>query len=343
MEIDAHAESLKDLKLRLPACDRFVRPPVSTLPQTTIAKVSGGSIELATPFFWFDPAWYQMDVERCALIAHAISSCGIVVSALHSDLTHDSALDSLSFFPRMVPHRCDRAGLTHRDFATTSIIDLRMVPSRDAHGRFAYPINQLLRWSNQEETQLDLSIDAMTFPPDWKTLDDMAHKVNQLRRLSPSAVFLSFDAFHLPVMLPAALRACVDGVIVQVNKDPLQLIVEARKLIDESQEASVPLWIAPSLALSGEECVKCFAMGADGISVDSMCNSFLHTSSQLELTTSERAARSFGLPSAANTDQRILGLARQMVDRFVADVCGHAHSCGVDRLSNLCPAHLIRA
>jgi hypothetical protein len=343
LEITTPAETLKDWRLRLPSCDRFVRSPISTLPQTTITKASGGSIELATPFFWFDPAWYLMDVERCALVANAISACGVVVSALHSDLTQDTAPESLSFSPRMIPHRCDRAGLTHRDFSTASIIELRMVPSRDAHGRFAYPINQLLRWSNQEESQVDLSIDAMTFPPEWKSLDDMVHKVGQLRRLSSAAVFLSFDAFHLPVMLPAALKARVDGIIVRVNEDPLKLIVAARKLIDESQEASFPLWISPSIAMSAEDYVKCFALGADGIAVDSMCNSFLHGSNQLELTTSERAARSFGMPSAANIDQRVHGLARQMIDRFVSDVCGHAHSCGVDRLSNLCPVHLTRA
>jgi len=342
LAITSSSESLLNWSLRLPPCDRFVRPPVHTTAATSITKSSGESFELATPFFWFDPAWYQVDVERCALVANAIASCGIVVSVLHSDLAQIDNVDASALTPRMVPHRFDRAGLIYRDFASASFIDLRMALSRDSHGRFAYPINQLLRWANQEETQIDRSIDAMTFPPDWKSLDDMVPKVNQLRRLSSAAVFLSFDSFHLPVMMPAALKAKVDGVIVQISGDPLASIVEARRLIDESENTSIPLWIVTNTALSPEDCVKCFAMGANGISVDAMCNGFLFGSNQLEMTTSERAARSFGLPKPADSHQRIFHLAKQMVDRFVADICGHAHSCGVDRLSNLCPAHLTR-
>lgn len=343
MEITTTSESLLNWKLRLPPCDHFVRPPANTTAATSITNISSDSLELATPFFWFDPAWYQVDVERCALVANAMATCGIVVSALHTDLSQNDDVDASAFTPRMVPHRFDRAGLLYRDFASASFIDLRMAPTRDSHGRFAYPINQLLRWANQKETQIDRSIDAMTFPPDWKSLDDMGHKVNQLRRLSSAVVFLSFDSFHLPVMMPAALKAKVDGVIVQISGDPLASIVDARRMIDEGENASIPLWIVTANALSAEDCVKCFAMGADGIAVDAMCNGFLYGSNQLEMTTSERAARSFGLPSAADGNQRVFHLAKQMVERFVADVCGRAHSCGVDRLSNLCPAHLTRA
>jgi len=315
---------------------------VQTLATCFIPRFTGSPIDLATPFFWFDPAWHLVDVERAAIVSTALAASGILVSALHRDLAQTDELTAVACEPRMIPHRCDRAGLIHQDFRAASVIDLRLALNRDAHGRFAYPPSQLRRWANQEETPGDFSIDAMTFPPDWRSLDDMSIKVGQLRRLSSAAVFVSLDAFNLPTIWPSIAKANIDGMILRLSGDPLATTMEARQLIHASNGAAIQLWIATDRELSAEDCVKCFAMGANGIAVDAMCNGFLHKNDQFEMTTAERAARSFGYGGGVETDQRIFETARKMASRFVADVCGYAHSCGVDRLSSLCPTHLTR-
>ena len=302
----------------------------------------GADLPLLTPFFWFDPPWYRVPVSRCDMVARGVESAGVVVNALLRDLAQSDEGEAVVKSRRMVPHRSDRAGLIYRDFESATIIDLRMWVGRDPHGRFAYPINQLRRWSNQDDTPADISIDAMSFPPDWETLDDMKHKVGQLRRLSSAAVMLSFDETQLDAILPAAMIAEVDGIILRVEGDPCERIIEARSRLDQAKGRAIRLWIATNAELSPKDCVVCFSLGADGLSLDALCNDLLYSDEQVQLTTAERAAISFGMQSTGDAVDRFQEKLKARVERFVIDVCGHAHSCGVERLSDLKVEHLRR-
>lgn len=318
MEITETCGGLDQFRLRLPACDRFERWPVETRLQVSVTKATGGVVELPLPFFWYDPAWHLLTIEQAANLAAEMAAEGVVVSALHRDLSADDDSDASLFLPRMAPHRCDRAGWIYRDCLNASIIDLRMTPSRDENGRFSYHPVQLGRWRNRVEndsggTQLG---DVMTFPPEWQTLNDMAAKVSQLRRLSDAAVFVSFDASVRTQLLPAAIAANVDGVIAIIDGDPVQTIVHCQRMIEQLRTPHRPaLWIASKRRMSPEDAVKCFALGASGLSVDALCDDYLLNANRAEMY-------------VGPWTQRVRGLAR---------------SCGVDRLTSLGAEHLAPA
>lgn len=318
MEIERSSNRLDHFRLRLPACDQFVRSLVETKLNSSIGLATGKSIELPLPFFLFDPPWHLVPIEKCRVASLAFAANGIIVSALHRDLSKDGEVNAPSFLPRLAPHRCDRAGWTFRDFESVSVIDLRLVPTRDNIGRFAYHAAQLNRWRNPEEDRSHdsiESIDAMTFPPDWKNIDDMCHKVAQLRRLSDAAIFVSIDEVHQPLMLPAAQTADVDGVIIRVDGDPLQTIIGARQQIDSWKQARpIALWIVSSQQLSAEDSVKCFAMGATGLSVDLIGNDLLFQN-HLRMETA----------------------VDQVIGEFANAVRGYANSCDVARITDLRP------
>ena len=282
---------------------------------------SGNSMELPLPFFWFDPPWHLVHIEKCRTFAHAFAASGIVVAALHRDFHDDNDVKSSSFLPRLAPHRSDRAGWIFRDFESASVIDLRLAPTRDDNGRFAYHPAQLNRWRNCEEDRSHdavESIDMMTFPPDWKSLDGMCSKVAQLRKLSDAAIFVSIDEAHAALMLPAAKSADVDGVIIRVEGDPLGTIVRARQHIDAwKRPRSTALWIVTSEQLSPADCVKCFAMGASGLSVDLLCNDLLF-----------------------QNHLRLEAAVNQVVGEFADSVRGYANSCNVARITDLRSEHL---
>jgi hypothetical protein len=317
LEIANQQPRLKDYRLQPPVCDRFERLPSDTSLSVSIAKANGGVIELALPFFWFDPGWHFASIERCRQVADAFSASGIVVSALHCDLCRQDSDERLTISRRMAPHRNDRAGWTYDDFENASIIDLRITPQRDEYGRFAYHPSQLERWqqsSTTEAADAGSFVNAMPFPPDWNCLDDMASKVVQLRRLSDAAIFVSFDALYFSTMIPAAIGAAVDGVIATTSADPLDVIMRSRSLLDEIRSSHQPaLWIATDRRLTAEECVKCFALGASGLSIDAMCNDLF---------------------AKVHPSQISIG-------DWVDEVRGHANSCGVDHISKLSPGHLI--
>lgn len=316
MEITRSHRRLEHFHLRQPACDRFQRWPVETGLQVSIAKATGDAVELPRPFFWFDAAWHSLAIEQAENLAKEMAAGGIVVAALHRDLSQSDDSDASTFPLRMAPHRCDRAGWSYRDCQSAAIIELRMMPSRDSSGRFAYHTTQLARWRNRdpnESTDEDQG-DAMTFPPDWQSLDDMAVKVVQLRRLSDAAIFVSFDTSARAHMLPAALAAGVDGVIAIVDGDPVETITRCREMIAQSQSTHPPaLWIATKQRISPEDAVKCFALGASGLAVDALCDDYLANGSRAEMY-------------VGPWSQRVRGLAR---------------SCGVDRLTSLRAEHLI--
>ncbi len=281
-----------------------------------ITKATGDKLELPLPFFWFDPSWHFAPIERGRQAATAASGVGIVVSALHSDLNGHGESDRFQLTPRLAPHHSDRAGWTYGDFEDAAIIELRVSPLRDEYGRFAYHPAQWTRWKQYTVNDADAvesSVLAMNFPPDWKSLDDMASKVEQLRRLSSAAIFVSYDAFYFATLIPAALAAGVDGLIASVLGDPLYVINQSRLLLDNNPHRPRPaLWIATDQRLTAEDCVKCLALGATGLSLDAYCN---------ELFGNQRQAQT-------------------AIAEWLDEVQGHANSCGVAQIAELNRQHL---
>ncbi|MGV3483377.1 MAG: hypothetical protein ACO1RT_03035 [Planctomycetaceae bacterium] len=269
------------------------------------------------PFFWYDPPWHLVDIDRARDMAWEMAAAGVVVAALHRDLSASDESDASSFLPRMAPHRCDRAGWIYRDCQSASILELRLVLPRDRDGAFAYHARQLTRWRHLIDAGTEDAFgrsDAMSFPPDWSDLDGMAAKVIQLRRLSTAAVFVSFDALDIDTLLPVALAADVDGVIVTVEDDPVQTIVQARDRLQKTERPHRPeLWIATRQSLPPEEAVKCLALGATGLGIDAVCNDYLWNGNRAETS----------------------------IAQWVRQVRGMARSCGVERLTDLRPDHLI--
>ena len=336
------------MQLRLPVCDRFARPTSATDVSCCVQRAAVGEhlsrpLELPLPLFWFDPPWHRTSVERCRDVSRAMAEVGVVVSALHRDLSQQDDCDASAFSPRMAPHRCDRAGWIHRDFENAAIIDLRMTPIRDSQGRFAYEPNQLRRWKNRDESSSDDpegSVNALLFPPDWASLDDMARKVAQLRRLSDAAVFVSFDAIHLAAYTAASVAAGIDGIIVRTTGDPLAAIIAARKCIDDCASPRAPaLWLVSERSLSAEDCVKCFAVGADAVSVDHLCNDFLLDTDRTR-SLADRAAYGLGFRPSSNDYDHIRQNASELIRPFVEQIRGYANSCGVECLADLTPEHL---
>jgi hypothetical protein len=332
----------------VPACDRFIRPKANTDLALTVVKQSieqraGESLALPLTLFWFDPPWHLANVERSRDVSRAMAEAGIVVSALHRDLSQRDDCDASVFAPRMAPHRCDRAGWIHRDFENVSIIDLRMTPTRNSEGRYAYESSQLQRWKNVEDEQNDepnRGVNALLFPPDWRTLSDMTMKISQLRRLSDAAVFVSCDAANLTSMLPAIVSAKAEGVIVRTVGDPASSIIAARKLLDGCEaDTTMQLWIALDQSLSPADQVKCFALGANALSVDSMCNDFLLNEDQSR-SLANRAAYGLGFRPTGDHYEVIRQSARDLVVSLAEQIRGYANSCGVERLGDLTPEHL---
>jgi len=314
---------------------------VSTSLATTVPRSHGEPVSLPSPLLWFDPPWYRIDVDSCLFLADALTKVGITVACGQRDLFQQDDVDFRDF-RRMVAHRCDRSGLLYKDLRDATIVDVRLIQMRDRHGRFAYPINQLRRWANQEETQVDMSIDAMLFPPEWISLDDMTAKIAQLRRLSGASVSVSIDECCMAEMLPPILRARADMLVIRTSGDPVASIVQAKQMLNASGGGEIPLWIVPTLPLSAEDCVKCFAMGASGIAIDAMFTDALMHLDDMARTTAQRAAISFGGSVESDESDRIVELVDRVVKRFIDDVSGFAHSCGVGKMSELNESHVRR-
>ena len=119
-------------------------------------------------------------------------------------------------------------------------------------------------------------------------------------------------------MLLAAKAADVDGVIIRVEGDPVETIVRARQQIDSwKRPISTALWVVTSEQLSPVDCVKCFAMGASGLSVDLICNDLLF-----------------------QNHLRLEAAVNQVVGELADSVRGYANSCNVAQITDLRPDHL---
>ena len=298
----------------------YLLPPPVTTPWTgapnmsvgtTIHRVAGEPLALPLPLFWYEPHWSVLPTELADELAVAVSRRDVLVSALHSDVAgpdvaaaffadqsvdHEEAKadDEIGqlkrrprYLPRTVPYRPERYGLSPRDFDHASIIDVRLMMTRDVSGRFAYSPEQIARW---EATPEDVPlagggwVPAATFPPDVESLEHLSSKFDQLRQLAPdAAIFASMGPYRMEDELPGIVKAKPDGLILrfdEVDLEGLQLAAltrRARLLMKQSDAKHLPLWIVPG-DITPDDAVKLVALGADGIGIDSWCDPLINAS-----------------------------------------------------------------
>ncbi len=202
-------------------------------------------------------------------------------------LTIKKAKSEPTYLPRIVPYRPERYGLSPRDFDNATIIDVRLMMTRDVSGRFAYSPEQIARW---EATPDDAPlagggwVPAATFPPDVESLEQLGSKFDQLRRLAPgAAIFASMGPYRLEDELPGIVMAKPDGLILRLDEvflEGLQLAAlthRARSLMDQSDAKELPLWIVPG-DITPDDAAKLIALGAEGIGIDSWCDPIIDMS-----------------------------------------------------------------
>ena len=148
----------------------FLPPPINTpwtgvsneTPTGETSRAKGEFYFTGSPLFWYDPNWCDMAAAQADSLAVAVAEMDTLVSALRSELAppdqcskfhsqsqdvdRNEPKDSASTqdsetcdpFPRIVPYRPERYGLTVRDFDGASVIDLRLTMSRDESGTFRF-------------------------------------------------------------------------------------------------------------------------------------------------------------------------------------------------------------
>lgn len=290
-----------------PASTPWAGTPGQTI-QSRIKREGNSALKLELPLFWYDPRWCELPTSQADKLAIAVSRHDILVSALQSDLSgpesdpqfhlpqpidvdesgeqhEDAEPESPTYFPRIVPYRPERYGVSPTDFDNATIIDVRLMMPRDTSGRFAYSPEQIARWESKPSNEpiSDSWVPAATFPPDVDSFEHLSSKLNQLRQLAPSAaVFTSIGPFRLEEEIPKVVGAAPDGLIVrfdQVALEPLQLAAltrRARQLMNAANGKKIPLWIVPG-PITPDDAVKLVALGANAIGIDSWCNPLLES------------------------------------------------------------------
>lgn len=318
-----------------PLC--LVPPPTETpwsgmrarLDWHRIRRQKGKALRLELPLFWYDPGWHRLHHDLADALALEVTRIGILVAALRSELSKPDETAKLlqrddpagQLPPRMVPYRPERYGVVAEDFDDASIIDVRLAPSRDTSGRYAYPQSRIQRWEATpagEPLAGGSWLPAATFPPDVVSLEQVASKFEQLRCLSPTAaIFASISPCRLDDELPRLVSAKPDGVILRfedLHLDGLQLAAltrRARRIITRSDAGELPLWLVPG-SVSPVDAVKLLALGATAIAVDSWCDPLIKPT--LELRTESGSAFP---PSVAMLRPQIQRLVeRGLVDRL---------------------------
>ncbi len=344
MEISEKRRRLADYRLRKDPCDRFVRLPGRVELASRFQTAHGGTIELPLPLLWYDPLWHHSGIDRCRDVAVAFAQAGVIVSALHRELSQSDDGDESRFAPRLAAHRCDRTGFIARDFEDVTIIDLRLAVSPNRYGRIAYDSRRVARWRHVDPSQVNSECrghDGMVFPPDWSSLDSMVAKVSQLRCLSTAAVFVSFDEDNANVILPAAIQSGCDGLIIVCNDDPVESILQARQqiaLLDV--ERSVSLWVVSPAITEPLHCVICLALGANGVAIDRHCNDFFLNGLGAAAKDSQQVAARYGHAANNVSKDSINTAAKQIVDDWAESIRGLLHGCGVDGVQRLKSEHL---
>ena len=261
-------------------------------------------ITIELPLFWCDPHWSALGTSQADEMAVAVARRNVLVSALRSDLSgageeggfHSERVSESAdktqvappppIFPRVVPYRPERYGLSPKDFDGALLVDVRMMTPRDHSGRFAYAPEQIQRWEatpTSEPLAGGSWVPAATFLPDVDTVNHLGSKLNQLRRLAPSAaICVSIGAYRMEQEIPAVILAKPDVLIVRMDEvelDPLQLAAltrRARQLIDEAGADATSFWIVPG-EVTPDDAVKLVALGADAVGIDSWCNPLVET------------------------------------------------------------------
>ena len=174
-------------------------PWVGTPGQTTRCDLTRHGLELhdrppitiELPLFWCDPHWSALGTSQADEMAVAVARRDVLVSAMRSDLSgageeggfhsvrvNESADEiqvapSSPFYPRVVPYRPERYGLSPKDFDGAMMVDVRMMTPRDHSGRFAYSPEQIQRWEatpTSEPLAGGSWVPAATFLPDVDTV-----------------------------------------------------------------------------------------------------------------------------------------------------------------------------
>lgn len=298
-----HPERLANLYLLPPAGESPWRNlPHASVDSPTLRR-DGETVPIPSPLFWYDPPWIELSESSASLLACCVADLGITTSALRRDFGHDGDASPFfeskpqetdgesggdeTFYPRMTPYRAERFGLLPEDFDDTLVVDLRLAPTRDPSGRYAYSHHQMKRWergANEESIAGGGSVACASFPADVISPKQARIKVEQLRKLAPAAaVMVSVDAFHLKSSLSSALLAKPDGIILRVDAPEwsgLQLVSivrRARQFLKEHSTRFRPLWIVPG-AVSVRDVAKLIALGADAVAIDHWCKPLVHAS-----------------------------------------------------------------
>ncbi len=334
---------LSDWKLRLPPVDQFRRLPSQVSLHRTLRRADDGVLEMSVPFFWFNPQWHRYAVDRCQAVEQAVTRQGVLVSALHRDLSQDDIQPVGNTTKRIVPHRPDRAGLIHRDLVEAAVIELRLLTTPNRFGGFTYESTQWSRWKNVEQLAHPIAASAMTFPPEWHSLAVVNRKVEQLRMLGNAAIVLSLDWQHASTLLPQLVNAGLDGVMIRTQCDPLATLQQATELC-HAHGLSLWIWLIPEQTLSPEDCIKCLAFGASGIAIDPLCNRILNEGETLGLSASDLAAIRMGYASENSSSERFSQAAEFAIGELVSCTRGWLQACGASSLdqlsqSNLQPLH----
>tara|TARA_R110002049_G_scaffold4601_5_gene32088 strand:+ start:130502 stop:131641 length:1140 start_codon:yes stop_codon:yes gene_type:complete len=298
----------------------FLPPPINTpwtgvadqALQMQVSRADGSAKTVTSPLFWHDPNWCEMPIEQADSLAVAVGRLNTLVTAMRSELappdrcpvfhgggvdvsTEDSKDEELNDslpqepFPRIVPYRPERYGLTASDFDHAAVIDLRLAIARDRSGRFAFSPNQIRRWEatpSGEPLAGGGWVPAATFPPDVISIKHVQRKLEQLRILSPAAaVFVSFEPYRLDEDLPRLLATNPDGIILLMSKMQLdglslaKLVQHARQEMNHAGRPDMPLWIVPG-DVKADDVVKLIALGASAVAIDTWCEAVIEEAEQ---------------------------------------------------------------
>ena len=353
---------LDGIRFAPPPVSHFSRPPqridlrVGIGDSGLTGEASAGGKTLGLPLFWYDPPWHLASPERCRLVADFVGACGVMIGGVARDITTAAeGLDDVTW-PRLVAHRCDRAGWTLEDAQAATAIELRLGISRTATGGLEYSREQFSRWASRwgrqeegrpteaEEGEPEKPLPLpLVFPPEWADLSQMRTKVAQLRALSDAAVLVSCDEASLDEVLPAAVQAGADGLIVRIAADPVEALLRYRSILATLDGSARPaIWLAGG-EWDAEQAVKCFALGATAISLDAVCNRWLLGIDDPEFSPAQQAAIKLG-GRIGKTREELLGdQIRERLDSLGDAIAGIMRSLMVGELSQLGPQHVLVA
>lgn len=350
--MSSEPRSWSDIRLKPPAIDRFVRPtsePSLRLrtggfaavdaagPSLPTPEDSGQKAEVPLPLFWYDPPWHRADVQRRRLVAQLVGEFGVTVNVLHRELQLDGEGWVESDWPRMATHRSDRLGWTLEDAQSARIVELRLGINRDERGGYSYPAERLAMWLDRDSDQPvePLPPTPLIFPPEWQDLSQIGAKVTQLRRLGCGAVYVSIDEANVESVLPAIAAGSADGVIIQFGTCPLPAMMAYRRWADGNSAAWRPrVWLAGG-PMDAEDAVKCFALGASAMAIDSICNRWLLGDNGPELTMAERAAINLGVNMGQTPQQRLDGDVRRKLGELCGVISAQVQSLGARGIDDL--------